>query len=160
MLMKHDLGIIPYNKNISSRDRSLVRMGTSRVYVIFCYSLILSIIWLRFTLWLEDSGVMIISPALRSMRQASGLRWGHYLQQWPGWEGPVCRTLCTWWVRGWSLICYWHWWCAPRWLRWLRISRWYLEVWWRNTAMEEGWQNVRAKRISCCIHSPPEYCIN
>ena len=33
MLKKHDLGITPYIENISSRDRSLVRMGTSRVYV-------------------------------------------------------------------------------------------------------------------------------
>ena len=33
MLKKHDLGITPYTENIGSRDRSLVRMGTSRVYV-------------------------------------------------------------------------------------------------------------------------------
>ena len=31
MLKKHDLGITPYIENISSRDQSLVRMGTSRV---------------------------------------------------------------------------------------------------------------------------------
>ena len=31
MLKKHDLGITPYTENIGSRDRSLVRMGTSRV---------------------------------------------------------------------------------------------------------------------------------
>ena len=35
MLKKHDLGITPYIENISSRDQSLVRMGTSRVYVTF-----------------------------------------------------------------------------------------------------------------------------
>ena len=33
MLKKHDLGITPYIENISSRDQSLVRMGTSRVYM-------------------------------------------------------------------------------------------------------------------------------
>ena len=38
MLKKHDLGITPYIENISSRDRSLVRMGTSRVYVQFLQS--------------------------------------------------------------------------------------------------------------------------
>ena len=31
MLKKHDLGITPHLENISSRDQSLVRMGTSRV---------------------------------------------------------------------------------------------------------------------------------
>ena len=31
MLKKHDLGITPYIENISSRDQSLVKMGTSRV---------------------------------------------------------------------------------------------------------------------------------
>ena len=31
MLKKLDLGITPYIENISSRDQSLVRMGTSRV---------------------------------------------------------------------------------------------------------------------------------
>ena len=31
MLKKHGLGITPYIENISSRDQSLVRMGTSRV---------------------------------------------------------------------------------------------------------------------------------
>ena len=38
MLKKHDLGITPYIENISSRDQSLVRMGTSRVYVIFKFA--------------------------------------------------------------------------------------------------------------------------
>ena len=35
MLKKHNLGITPYIENISSRDQSLVRMGTWRVYMIF-----------------------------------------------------------------------------------------------------------------------------
>ena len=36
----------------------------------------------RFILLLEDMMVVSGSPALRSMREASGQRWEHYLQQW------------------------------------------------------------------------------
>ena len=39
MLKKHDLGITPYIENISSRDQSLVRMGTSRVTLDMQHSL-------------------------------------------------------------------------------------------------------------------------
>ena len=35
MLKKHGLGITPYIEDISSRDQSLVKMGTSRVTLIY-----------------------------------------------------------------------------------------------------------------------------
>ena len=49
MLKKHELGITPYIENISSRDQSLVIMGTSRVTL---HNLVIR---MSLTLYFEDA---------------------------------------------------------------------------------------------------------